>query len=128
MLNKDEMREIKFRGKRKDNGGWVFGYYFKIWERTYILWGTTNGITNMIEVIPETVGQYTGEKDGFEPIYEDDIVKNEDYITDAHCCNDLGNSVVTWDFESGMWGGLIGEENSILGNIHDNPELLKETK
>ena len=48
------MREILFRGKRKDNGEWIEGYLFKTWDKTYILWGTTNDIPNMIEVIPET--------------------------------------------------------------------------
>lgn len=54
------MRQYLFRGARVDKGGWVEGYLFRIWEKTYILWGTTNGIPNMIEVIPETICEYTG--------------------------------------------------------------------
>ena len=67
------MREILFRGfhpcdgpdtivvdGEKAEGRWVQGYFFQIWERTYILWGTTNDVPNMIEVLPSTVGQYTG--------------------------------------------------------------------
>lgn len=54
------MREYKFRGKRIDNGQWVYGYLFKIWDKCYILWGTTNDGPNMTEVDPETIGQYTG--------------------------------------------------------------------
>lgn len=54
------MRQYLFRGIRVDNSELVEGYLFRIWEQTYILWGTTNGIPNMIEVIPESVGQYTG--------------------------------------------------------------------
>jgi len=50
------MREIKFRGKTKNTGDWVQGYLFEHWEKSYILWGTTNGVPNMHEVDPKTVG------------------------------------------------------------------------
>ena len=44
-----------YKAKRKDNGKWIEGYLFCIWEKAYILWGTTNGIPNMVEVDPETI-------------------------------------------------------------------------
>ena len=46
-------REISYRGQRVDTKEWVYGYLFGIWEKRYILWGTTNDIPNMIEVIPK---------------------------------------------------------------------------
>lgn len=73
------MREYLFRGIRVDNQEWVEGYLFRIWEQAYILWGTTNGIPNMIEVIPETVSEYIGihDKNGTK-IFENDIVRTQE--------------------------------------------------
>ena len=67
--------------------------------------------------------QYTGlhDKNGKE-IYEGDIVDNDDYIEDAHCCNNLGKTAV--EFKDGCFVGMIGEIVEIIGNIYENPKLL----
>ena len=75
------MREILFRGKRKDNKEWVEGFYFENFETCYIMSTKyqENLMTKFIfEVIPETVGQYTGKEDkNGVKIFKDDIVKTK---------------------------------------------------
>lgn len=133
------MREIKFRGKRVDNGEWVYGnlittsngYHFidthnELYEdEPYLFRDNTDMIRVAVsKVIPETVGQFTGLKDknGVE-IYEGDI------------CEYGFNAVLCEWFKGGFWlnGSQkganynihLGNNIYVIGNIHDNPELLK---
>ena len=133
------MREILFRGKRTDNGEWVEGYYYKAkYCRTddelcdYITVPHPkeyNEPSSHYIVIPETVGQYTGLKDkNGKKIFEGDIVKGKD--------NYERNLAVSGyvDHENGSFV-IVGElmihyrwldyELEVIGNIHDNPELLR---
>ena len=130
------MREILFRGKRVDNGDWTYGYLFVCWDRCYILWGMSGDNPIKEEVVPETVGQYTGLTDNNgKKIFKGDICKTyfESY---THSWEEVG--VVTEFF--GAYGiesadgkhfrAFINESvytrsREVIGNIHDNPELLE---
>lgn len=144
------MREILFRGKRIDKGEWTEGYLFKQWNRTFLLWGMTGDTPNMTEVIPETVGQFTGltDKNG-KKIFEGDICKVT-YLDRR--CNSNGKHYLAENemiekvvFKNGAFcfkviiediamyrpiGFDIYEKQKIkyvevIGNIYDNPELLE---
>lgn len=131
------MREILFRGKRKDDGSWVEGGVLQIPGYTAICAYTDyHGWHDFIEVVPETVGQYTGltDKNG-KKIFEGDIHERVGhYFVVKHgeskrSANEDGR--YGWHFEAvkdGACGGFYGDEKdyvNIVGNIHDNPELLK---
>jgi len=115
------MREILFRGKRIDNGEWVYGNYYHCCGTAY---GAIFIVVNdfgFIEVIPHTVGQYTGLTDKNEKkIFEGDIVISE-YGT-------IG--IVEWDNEECSFLVNIGDdyqmltdsEYVVISNIYDNDE------
>ena len=139
------MREILFRGKRKDNGEWIKGYYLCIGGKYhYILTGIldiTKGFPDLVkyEVIPETIGQYIGltDKNGKEIF--------EGYILKVCRGEDIEIGYVIYDERMAAYSVSVTENDclvfidwfiakqednrvwiEVIGNIHDNPELLKE--
>lgn len=137
------MREITFRGKTIDNGDWLYG---DLWHKPY--GGSNIAIVSLIDdsgtmggrnVIPETVGQYTGLTDrNGNKIFEGDIVESK--FTKKLYLVCFGEYTYTDEYgeESGAYGWYNEEEGgyltafsqpdcwaTIVGNIHDNPELLK---
>ena len=126
------MREILFRGQRTDNKEWVYGNLFvpdKEDSPIEILIGT-NVIRISYEVSPKTVGQYTGleDKNGTK-IFEGDIVsfrKRKYEIKIYKGMWVIFNSKYKKDCSAWNLLNTYADEVEIIGNIHDNIELLKE--
>ena len=125
------MREILFRGKRDKKydkeQGWVCGVPYIDNDGDCIM---ADDCSKRV-VIPETVGQYTGVTDrNGKKIFEGDIVKGYS----ATGTLDFDKSVVLWSELFSQWqvegsalfGSKICATYEVIGNIHDNPELLKE--
>ncbi len=164
------IREVIFRGKRKDNGEWFYGYL--VHQTEY--YGDSCDNYHIIaegefdydeyrseEVIPETVGQYTGLHDNTKweeltkeeqldwlknhtvdewngkKIFEGDIVKEKDVIhngeiqikgeifkVEMHAGCYIAKNETCFNFLNRVVLNLMGGAE-IIGNIHDNSELLK---
>ena len=138
------MRTIQFRAKREDNKEWVIDNSVLFFRTITKIYGKLN-YWQEIEVITETVSQYTGlhDKNGKE-IYEGDIVHCWDTIAKCEiwAVVEFGNpnAGYTWGWQLRKIKGSKGvnldilcwveceETNAyceIIGNIYDNPELLK---
>lgn len=131
-------REILFKAKRKDNGEWIQGYYYQIWQQGYILWGMINNMPDMVEVNPNTLCQYTGltDKNG-QKIWENDVVKcnkrKEGYdlykVVWRKEFADFGVEPLMYkaQYPIGFTLGrtLRGCDYKVIGNIFDNVDLLE---
>lgn len=124
------MKEIIFRGKRKDTGEWTEGYFFKIWDRVFLLWGMTNDNPNMTEVIPETVSQFIGLIDRYrKKIFEGDIVNIVTGINGYKSTYSSTIQEVKYIADNGIavfypFDNSDIVEVEVIGNIYDNKELL----
>lgn len=123
------MRDIIFRGKRLDNGEWVYGSLLLIGNLAYINVGDScpsevNFEYEFIDVDPATVGQYTGLKDRYgDRIWEGDLVKHGDEVSEVFF--DTENSCFDFKTSNDPFAAQFSCDYEILGNIHDNPDLLK---
>lgn len=128
------MRTIKFRGK-DFLGRWHYGYLHLATGSSSLM--IQDDLFDSFGVLPETIGQFTGLKDkNGKDIYEGDILRVISLNIDT-----LGESKIVqvmYDKYYAVFTVYIGEGRSwslgsagyeceieVIGNIHDNPELLK---
>jgi len=137
------MREIKFRGLRTDGKGWIYGFYSPV---NIPILGTLGHCINeggyrAVDIQFESLGQFTGLKDiNGKEIFDGDILQWTSYKEDAEGNNIIYNNVVEFyegvnyigyrlrnkGFAKRLTGraGVFNAKAVIIGNIHENPELL----
>ena len=122
-------RIIKFRGRRIANDEWVYGSLLRWPDGDCTILESKDG-KNYVwkrKIEPNTVGQYTGlrDTDGRE-IYDGDIVRTsvaKDAIGVVEWNNDQASFVVHMKGRTQCYP--LSKSDKIIGNIHDNPELLR---
>ena len=129
------MREILFRGKSLDSGEWIEGNYSIMLSGRVAIQPIGRIVT--YEVLPTTVGQFTGltDKNGVR-IFEGDIV---------HCVSKLDSADMVVIFECGQFRMILAEKyheyqtnisyydincfaKEVIGNIFDNPDSLENSE
>lgn len=122
-------REHKFRGKRTDNGEWVEGACMGKREKYIIPFEIQECFddgdirVHAYEVDPDTVGEFTGLQDkNLKDIYEGDIINNRVVVWSEDFAEYVLNDNIGCYVGDLCYSAVFHE---ILGNVHDNPELLK---
>ena len=141
------MREILFRGKHVDSGEWLEGDLLRFPDGVFYITYPDESMPRknafMEKINSETIGQYTGltDKNG-KKIFEGDVVKctdeTNDYSFTAVVMFGNPNGEYNWGFQLKrikganantdilLWVEMVdtGAYIEVIGNIHDNPELL----
>lgn len=129
------MREILFRGKpinERSTLEWIEGGIKTKDGRAFIIGMSSKMRVEAMEVYPNTVGQYTGMNIYGQKIFEGDILKL-DYIGPGRGVQGVAEVVFKYGKFCMPWGhrkelvpldGFANTTMEIIGNVHDNPELL----
>ena len=130
------MREIEFRGIRVENRDWVYGYYELSRKgncKHHLIIHYTGDCRHVSEVLPETVGQFTGLRDSTRT----EAFAEGQRVFEGDCFRiDGGVFVVTWDVYAARFylkstksvlrkDVRYVREHTVLGSIHTQPDLMK---
>lgn len=126
------MSQILYRGKRKDNNEWIYGYVIQEPNgRTFIGTYMSGGMWGWVEVEAETVGQYTGQKDLLgKMIFKGDILRSINnslqiiqivYGTGYYCGIHVDKKI---SFRRQLSEIVALGSFEVIGNRWDNPELM----
>lgn len=131
------MREYEFRGKRKDNGEWVYGFVVVTKMSGVYILGTYMNSTHskrggvsvgdklwQHEVDPATVGQYIGRKDkNNKKVWEGDVVRCRDSYDFLTFQGKVSFDNASFYIETDIGGHYrwMDYEVEVIGNIWDNP-------
>lgn len=125
----------KFRGKDIITGEWIFGGHYT-WGDTHYITVEGKGTLEHLRVLPESVGQWTGRVLNGVYVYDGDLVDVTGYMDDYEISIE-----VFWDNEELRWGyrkhdvdeteegelwAIIDKNSTVIGSIHDTPELLSK--
>lgn len=138
------MRDILFRGKRTDNGEWVYGLLCRVGDTYANIRRMDTAV--LYSVLTNTIGQFTGltDKNG-RKIFEGDILEGIRYGNEERAEVLWIDKAASWGIrysfrekkESGYtswlnsaWFRSINDARApvVIGNIYDNPELLEVEK
>lgn len=123
-------REILFRGKCLDNGEWVYGDLNHFSDGRAAI---ADSEQDWFLIDPATIGQYTGFKDrNGTPIFEGDIA---DHVYQAYPSRFFNRGIIFYDEEHARFAHMLQSMNpelgritteawEVVGNIHDNPDLI----
>lgn len=132
-----QMKEVLFRGRRADNSEWIEGYFcYYGWtdkKKPYIIHDYASALY-AIEIIPETVGQYTGLDDrNGRKIFEGDIIKvyhNGEVLNVSYVYFDNGEyrceliSGCSTDYSESLSGQHEECGLEVIGDIYDDSDLM----
>lgn len=124
------IKEIKFRGKKQKDNSWIYGLIIKDTYGHYRIQFDTNQFSQVVK--PETIGQFTGlrDKNGVE-IYEGDILIYKKYVVKEIILVSWNDKYAGFTLHCDNWACIAFfyeyldvDKVEVIGNIHDNPELL----